>query len=52
MIRRILLFLFVAWVIYYLTTDPSGAASTVEAGLRVFKSIAAAIGHILPHGSG
>lgn len=52
MIRRILLWAAVAFVIYYVTTDPTGAAHAAESGLGMLKSIAAALTSVISHHGG
>ena len=45
MLRKILLWAAVAFVVQYVATDPQGAANAVTGSLHVLRSAAVALGH-------
>ncbi len=47
MIRKILLWAAIAFAIYYLATDPAGAASFVTGSLHLLRSAGVALGRFL-----
>lgn len=47
MLKKILMWAAIAFVVYYLATDPHGAAGFVTGVLHLLKSAAAALGKFL-----
>ena len=47
MIRKILLWAAIAFAIYYLATDPAGAAAAVTGSLHLLRAAASALGRFL-----
>jgi hypothetical protein len=47
MIKKTLLWAAIAFAIYYVATDPQGAANAVTGSLHLLRSAAGALGHFL-----
>ncbi len=47
MLKKILLWAAIGFAVYYLATDPQGAANAVVGSLHLLRSAAGAVGHFL-----